>query len=126
MTSESKRDTLIENGEEPHNHMTISNSTHSQDNPMTTLFIDNGISIILEDYMKDPISAFNKKPPMFVASSVGERLAIAEFTGNIGTLHAIGEWMTTNLTPSQILVVGRTYNATWDGIHRANPNGWAK
>jgi hypothetical protein len=93
---------------------------------MTTLFIDNGISINLDAYMKDPITAFNKKPPMFVASSVGERLAIAEFTGHISTLHSIKEWMMTNLTPSQILTVGRAYNTAWDGILRANPNGWGK
>ena len=93
---------------------------------MTTLFIDNGISIILEDYMKDPTSAFDKKPPMFVTSSVGERLAIAEFTGHISTLHAIKEWMSSNLTPSQFLKATRAYNTTWDGILRANPNGWGK
>ena len=93
---------------------------------MTTLFIDNGISIILEDYMKDPTSAFDKKPPMFVTSSVGERLAIAEFTGHISTLHAIKEWMVSNLTPSQFLKATRAYNTTWDGILRANPNGWGK
>ena len=91
---------------------------------MTTLFIDNGISINLDDYMKDPIGKFKSTPPMFVAKSVGERLAIAEFTKNTAVVHAISQWLTTNLKDTRYLSAMRSYNETWDGLLRANPNGW--
>ena len=91
---------------------------------MTTLFIDNGISINLDDYMKDPIGKFERTPPMFVPKAVGERLAIAEFTGNVEKVVEIHRWWNANLKTSRYLQASRSYNETWDGLHRANPNGW--
>ena len=93
---------------------------------MTTLFIDNGTSINLDAYMSDPIGKFERTPPMFVAKSVGERLAIAEFTKNTAVVHAISQWLTANLKGTRYLSAMHSYNETWDGLIRANPNGWAK
>ena len=103
-----------------------STSTQSQEPTMTQLFIDNGVSIPLETYMKDPIAKFERTPPMFVSKSVGERLAIAEFTKNTAVVHAISQWLTANLKGTRYLAAMRSYNETWDGMLRANPNGWAK
>ena len=91
---------------------------------MTQLFIDNGISIPLETYMKDPIGHFERIPPMFVSKSVGEKLAIAEFTKNTAVVHAISQWLTANLKGTRYLAAMRSYNETWDGLLRANPNGF--
>ena len=93
---------------------------------MTTLFIDNGISINLDNYMSDPIGSFKKKPPMFVASSVGERLAIAEFTGNTRNSTLIRDYMerTFMLSPHRKRMALNIYNETMVGLRRANPNGW--
>ena len=101
-------------------------STQSQDNTMTTLYIDNGVSIPLETYMQDPIGHFERIPPMFVSKTVGEKLAIAEFTKNTAVVHAISQWLTANLKGTRYLDAMRSYNETWDGLLRANPNGWAK
>lgn len=93
---------------------------------MTQLFIDNGVSIPLETYMKDPVGHFEATPPMFVPKAVGERLAIAEFTGNVQKVVEIQRWWNANLKTSRYLAASRQYNETWDGLLRANPNGWAK
>ena len=93
---------------------------------MTTLFIDYGISINLADYMRDPVSVFKNQPPMFVTSSVGERLAIAVFTEHSDVSSAITQWMNSNLSDRQQARVARKYAETMQGLFRANPNGWAK
>ena len=98
----------------------------SQDNTMTTLYIDNGVSINLNEYMKDPIGHFERIPPMFQPKAVGEKLAIAEFTGNFDKLREIRAWWNANLKTTRYLQASRAYNETWDGLRRANPNGWAK
>ncbi len=94
---------------------------------MTTLFIDNGTSINLDDYMKDPIGKFKRTPPMFVANSVGERLAIAEFTKHRLNATLIRDYMnrTFMLSPQRRKIALDKYNETMAGLCRANPNGWA-
>ena len=94
---------------------------------MTTLFIDNGISINLDDYMRDPISGFKAIPPMFVANSVGEKLAIAEFTKHRLNATLIRDYMnrTFMLSPNRMKIALDKYNETMAGLCRANPNGWA-
>ena len=104
----------------------LTSSTQSQDNTMTTLFIDNGVSIDLTQYMSDPIGHFERVPPMFQPHAVGEKLAIAEFTKNTAVVHAISQWLTANLKDTRYLAAMRAYNERWDGLLRANPNGWAK
>lgn len=101
-----------------------STQPQSQDNTMTQLFIDNGVSIPLETYMKDPIAKFERTPPMFVPKAVGERLAIAEFTGNFEKLREIRQWWNANLKTTRYLQASRAYNETWEGLRRANPNGF--
>ena len=95
---------------------------------MTTLFIDNGVSINLDDYMEDPIGKFKRTPPMFVATSVGERLAIADFTKHRRNSVLIRDYMerTFMLNHSRKQVAIRSYNETMDGLIRANPNGWRR
>ena len=95
---------------------------------MTTLFIDNGISINLDDYMKDPIGKFKQTPPMFVATSVGERLAIAEFTKHRRNAILIRGYMerTFMLNHSRKQLALDTYRETMAGLCRANPNGWTE
>lgn len=104
----------------------FASSTQSQDNTMTTLFIDNGVSIDLTQYMSDPIGHFERVPPMFQPHAVGEKLAIAEFTKNTAVVHEISKWLTANLKDTRYLAAMRAYNERWDGLLRANPNGWAK
>jgi hypothetical protein len=104
----------------------FTSSTQSQDNTMTTLYIDNGVSINLTQYLSDPIGHIERIPPMFVSKTVGEKLAIAEFTKNTAIVHAISQWLTANLKGARYLNAMRSYNETWDGLLRANPNGWAK
>ena len=84
-------------------------STQSQDNTMTTLYIDNGVSIPLETYMQDPIGHIERVPPMFRPSTVGEKLAIAEFTKNTAVVHAISQWLTTNLKGTRYLNAMHSY-----------------
>ena len=93
---------------------------------MTQLFIDNGVSIPLETYMKDPIGHFERIPPMFQPKAVGEKLAIAEFTKNFDKVREIQKWWNANLKTHRYLQASRAYNETWDGLLRANPNGWTK
>jgi len=103
------------------------NPEKSNGGHMTTLFIDNGISINLDDYMRDPISGFKRVPPRFVASSVGERLAIAEFTKHHKNVILIRDFMSRSLFCDCVLMKTALdkYNDTMAGLCRANPNGWA-
>ncbi len=95
---------------------------------MTTLFIDNGISIDLDAYMSDPIGSFKSIPPIFASKSVGEKLAIAEFTGHRRNSVLIRDYMqrTFMLNANRMQHAIHTYNETMDGLWRANPNGWTK
>lgn len=104
----------------------VTETLNTVEETMTQLFIDNGVSIPLETYMKDPIGHFQRIPPMFQPKAVGEKLAIAEFTKNTAMVHAISQWLTGNLKGTRYLDAMHSYNETWDGMLRANPEGWTK